>query len=137
MVFVVTLGWDWDRMALTLSIYPAVVPIGQSPSEHMIEEPLSPASAPRRLIGDLIPKLNKRVTASGTTVGDPRIRAAKVLRIDGVGEQFGGLWRVTDATHTFDAGGYRTQFDLRKEIWFGSIPSPDQGAFRLRAPGVA
>jgi hypothetical protein len=137
MVFVVTLGWDWDRMALTLSIYPAVVPIGQSASEHMIEEPLSPASAPRRLISDLIPKLNKRVTASGSTLGDPRIQASRVLRIDGVGEQFGGLWRVTDATHTFDAGGYRTQFDLRKEIWFGSIPSPDQGALRLRAPGVA
>lgn len=134
MVFVVTLGFDWDRMALTLSVYPGAVPIGQSPSSHLVQEPLSPASAPRKLVSELIPKLNKRITATGATLGDPRIRAASVLRIDGVGETFGGLWRVTDATHTIDANGYRTQFQLRKEIWFGSIPSPDQGAVRVRAP---
>ena len=136
MVFCVTIGWDWDRMALTLAIYPAVMPIGQPASEHMVEEPLSPASAPRRLISELIPKLNKRLTATGSTLGDPRIQAARVLRIEGVGEQFGGLWRVTEATHTLDAGGYRTSFELRKEIWFGSIPAADQGALRVRAPFV-
>lgn len=132
MVFVVTLGWDWDRMALTLSIYPAVVPLGQPASTHLIHEPLSPASAPRRLVGELIPKLNKRLTATGTVLGDTRIRASSVIRIDNVGEQFGGLWRVTEATHTFDASGYRTQFNLRKEIWFGSIPAPTQGAVPVR-----
>ena len=41
------------------------------------------------------------------------------MRIDGVGTQFGGLYRIVSATHTIDAGGYRTSFDLRKEIWFG------------------
>jgi hypothetical protein len=136
MVFAVTLGWDWDRMALTLAIVPAVVPIGQKASEYMVQEPLSPASAPRRLVSELIPKLNKRLTATGSTLGDPRIQAARVLRVEGVGEQFGGLWRVTEATHTFDASGYRTAFEARKEIWFGSIPSASQGAVRVRAPFV-
>ena len=35
------------------------------------------------------------------------------------------------ATHTLDANGYRTGFELRKEIWFGSIPAASQGAVRV------
>ena len=55
-----------------------------------------------------------------------------MLRIEGVGEQFGGLYRVTSVTHTLDGGGFRTSFEVRKEIWFGSIPLPDQGAVPVR-----
>ena len=134
MVFVVTLGWDWDRMSLTLSIYPGAMPLGlgQNPTDFLIEEPLTPSSIPRKLIAELIPKLNKRLTASGSTLGDPRIRAGSVLRIEGVGEEFGGLYRVTSATHTIDSGGYRTRFEARKEIWFGSVPLADQGAIPVR-----
>ena len=62
-------------------------------------------------------------------MGDPRIRAGTVLRLEGLGEEFGGLYRVTQATHTLDSGGYRTSFDVRKEIWFGSIPKREQGAW--------
>ncbi len=50
------------------------------------------------------------------------------MQLEGVGEQFGGLYRVTSATHTIDGGGYRTSFEVRKEIWFGSIPLLEQGA---------
>jgi len=60
-----------------------------------------------------------------------------VLRIEGVGEQFGGLYRVTSATHTIDQSGYRTQFETRKEIWFGSIPASEQGAVRVNVPFAA
>jgi hypothetical protein len=62
-------------------------------------------------------------------VGDPRIRAGTVIRLEGLGEEFGGLYRVTQATHTLDSGGYRTRFDVRKDIWFGSIPKREQGAW--------
>jgi hypothetical protein len=34
---------------------------------------------------------------------------------------------VTSATHNIDAGGYRTSFQLRKEVWFGSVPLPKAG----------
>jgi hypothetical protein len=85
------------------------------------------------LVSELIPRLNERLTASGSTVGDPRIVAGAVLRIEGVGEQFGGLYRVTSATHTLDTGGFTTRFDARKEIWFGSIPLAEQGAVRVGA----
>lgn len=131
--FNIVLGFDWDRMALTLAIYPGAVLLGDLvPSGHLIKDPLTLATAPRRLISELIPKLNKRITASGSTLGDPGIQAGKVLRIKGVGVQFGGLWRVTEATHTIDRDGYHTHFEARKEIWFGSIPAPAQGASPVR-----
>jgi len=132
MTFTVTLGFDWDRMSLTLAVHPGVVPIGMQPGDYMVDEPLTPTSIPRRLVSELIPKLNKRLTASGTVIGDPTIRAGNVIRIEGAGEEFGGLYRATSVTHTIDSGGFRTQFEGRKEIWFGSIPLADQGAIPVR-----
>jgi hypothetical protein len=132
MSFTVTLGFDWDRMSLSLAIYPGVVPIGMKPGDYMIEEPLTATSLPRKLVSELIPRLNKRLTASGTLLGEPTLRAGDVIRIEGVGEEFGGLYRATSVTHTIDAGGFRTSFGARKEIWFGSIPAPEQGAIRSR-----
>ena len=135
MVFNIVLGFDWDRIALTLAIYPGGIGVGPTASGgslDLIDDPLTLATAPRKLVSELIPKLNKRLTATGSTLGDPVIRAGAVLQITGVGVQFGGLWRVTEATHTIDSSGYRTHFELRKEIWFGSIPLPAQGAIPVR-----
>ena len=58
-----------------------------------------------------------------------------MLRIEGVGKQFGGLYRVTSATHAIDGGGYQTSFELRKEVWFGSIPLLEQGAVSVESSG--
>lgn len=127
--FTVTVGWDWDRAQLTLHIVPAALPIGGGPQLHVLDEPVTLTTAPRYIVGTLIPRLNDRLTGSGSTVGDPRIRAGTVLRLEGLGEEFGGLYRVTQATHTLDSGGYRTRFDVRKDIWFGSIPKREQGAW--------
>jgi len=132
MTLTVTLGFDWDRMSLTLSISPGIVPIGMDPGEYMVDEPLTPTSIPRKLVSELIPKLNRRLTATGTVMGDPTIRAGNVIRVEGVGEEFGGLYRATAVTHTLDGGGFRTHFEGRKEIWFGSIPLADQGAVPVR-----
>jgi hypothetical protein len=132
MTFVVTLGFDWDRMSLTLSIYPGVVPIGMQPGDYLVDEPLTPTSIPRKLVAEIIPRLNKRLTASGSVVGEPRMRPGQVARIEGVGEEFGGLYRLTSVTHTIDGGAFRTQFEARQEFWFGSIPLADQGAVPVR-----
>ena len=130
--FVVTLGFDWDRMDLTLAVYPGMVPIGMQPGDYMIEEPRSATSIPRQLVSGLIPRLNKRLTATATVIGDPTIRAGDVIRIENVGEAFGGLYRATSVTHMLDGSGFRTRLELRKEIWFGSIPPGDQGAVPVR-----
>lgn len=137
--FTVTIGLDWDRQALTLSIMPTFLPMQGGASDVLLEEPVTPFTAPRKIVSQLIPRLNKRLTGRGTTIGDPRIRAGAVVQLEGLGTQFGGLYRVTSATHVVDRGGYLTKFEARKEIWFGSIPAAQQGAVpaRLRAPFVS
>jgi len=136
MEFTITVTWDWERNSLNVSISPGFgLPAGPSaagPSIMLVEEPVTQQSAPRVILSKLLARLNQRLTGSGSTIGDPRIRAGIVLRLEGVGEQFGGLYRVISATHTIDGGGYRTSFDVRKEIWFGSIPLLEQGAVRVR-----
>jgi hypothetical protein len=136
MTFNVSVGWDWDRQSLTVRIYPGVVPVGGDGASNLIKEPLTPASAARKLVGEIVPRLNKRLTASGSCLGDPAIRVGGVLRIDGVGEQFGGHYRVASVEHRLDAAGFRTRFELRKEIWFGSIPAYDQGAIPIQVESI-
>jgi hypothetical protein len=130
----VVVGYDWDRQKLAVDIAPGFgLPGGfQGKEVVLVDEPVTLASAPRLILGKLLPLLNRRTTAKGSCVGNPRIRAGRVLRIEGVGETFGGLWRVVSAQHTLDTGGYRTSFDLRKEIWFDAIPRPAQGATRIQ-----
>jgi hypothetical protein len=130
--FAVTVGWDWDRMQLTIDVSTADQPAGGHGNDIVIERPLNPVTAPREILGRLLPKLNNRLTGSGTCVGDPAIRPGAVIKLTGLGVEFSGLYRVTTATHTLDTGGYRTGFQVRKEVWFGSIPLEDQGAIPIR-----
>lgn len=124
----VSVGYDWDRQALTVEVTPGFGIRTGEPGVTLVDEPVSPANAARTILSKLLPKLNKRLTAKGSCPGNSAIRAGHVLRIEGVGQTYGGLWRVTSATHTVDGGGWRTSFEARKEIWFGSIPAPAQGA---------
>jgi hypothetical protein len=149
----VSVGYDWDRGSLDIEVSPGFsAPVkkpkasatkqekeaaekkskaGSSGEVTLVNEPVTAAKAPRLILSKLLPKLNRRLTASGSCVGDPRIAAGHVVRIEGVGETFGGFYRVTQARHTLDGGGYRTSFDVRKEIWFGSIPPFSQGAVKV------
>lgn len=131
--FVIVVGWDFDRATFNLSVYPSV---GAEIEEILPEEDKgkvlagkgnSYVTAARYILSDLLPRLNNRLTGTGSCIGDPRIKASRVIRLDGLGDQFSGLYRITSATHTFDTGGYRTSFNARKEVWFGSIPLPKAG----------
>lgn len=126
---VIVLSWDYDRAAFDLQIYPGLGDldslIGSQKAQSVIRvDAIGPAVAPQKILSELLPRLNNRLTGSGTTIGDPRIKASRVIQLDGLGDQFGGLYRITAATHTIDSGGYKTAFDVRKEVWFGSIPQP-------------
>ena len=131
-------GWDYDRAAFNLQIYPDLVGeipgLGEEKSTISIKPTGFPASL-RQILSELLPRLNNRLTGSGSCVGDPRIKAGEVIDIEGVGEQFSGLYRITSATHSLDGGGYRTNFQVRKEVWFGSIPLPKSPAAFVRAQG--
>ena len=129
MEFVITLNWDFDRAQFNLSVAPSSGELGEllAPGKTTTIKPASYATAPRKILTELLPKLNNRLTGSGSTTGDPRIKASRVINLEGLGGQFGGLYRVTSTSHTLDGSGYRTTFQARKEVWFGSIPLPKPG----------
>ncbi|MFZ2162583.1 MAG: hypothetical protein WAW02_10230 [Sideroxyarcus sp.] len=140
--FTVAAGWDWDRSALTLDIIPGYgapeLSMAKEANKNpvmVLNEALDSKTAPRALVSKLLAKLNNRLTGSGRCVGDPRIQAGALMRLEGVGKQFGGLYRVTSATHSIDGGGYQTSFELRKEVWFGSVPLLEQGAVTIQPFG--
>lgn len=126
--FVITLGWDFDRGAFDFQIYPGLgksgAALGVAKSGVLSMPPGGPANIPKMLLGELLPRLNSRQTGTGSSVGDTRLKAGAVVNLEGLGEQFGGLYRITSATNTIDGGGFRTSFEARKEVWFGSIPVP-------------
>lgn len=140
MEFVIVLSWDYDRAAFDLMVYPGVGNLdeimGTGKSSKVVSvEAVGPASAPKKILSELLPRLNNRLTASGSTMGNPQLRASRMMQVDGIPGQFGGLYRVTSATHTIDGSGYRTQFDARKEVWFGSIPLPKGPSGLVRVQG--
>jgi hypothetical protein len=138
MEYTVAIGWDWDRNSLSLEVVPGFGLSGLSAGNNankdpvtILNEPLNLNTSPRVLASKLLAKLNNRLTGSGRTIGDPRIQAGTVMKIEGIGQQFGGLYRVTSATHTINQSGYNTSFEVRKEIWFGSVPLFEQGAVKI------
>jgi hypothetical protein len=139
MEFVVVVGWDFDRASINLNIYPGVgnldAVLGKDASKTISIKPTSFPTTLQSVLGELLPRLNNRLTASGSTIGNPSIKASRVVNIQGVGDQFGGLYRITQATHSFDSGGYRTNFQARKEVWFGSIPLPKSPSGLVRVQG--
>ena len=126
--FVIVLGWDYDRAAFDFQIYPSLgdlgTVLGGKSSQVLNLPPGGPAEIPKMLLGELLPRLNKRQTGSGSAVGDTRLRAGVVVNLEGLGGRFGGLYRITSVTNTIDGSGFRTSFEVRKEVWFGSIPVP-------------
>jgi phage protein D len=122
--FLVTVGWDFDRESLMVSILPGEAAKGakaiSGPSLTIIDQPISSpadiANSALIILRQLRQKLNSRLTGSGSAVGNPQLRAGSVIRLDGLGPDFSGDYRVTSATHTIDSGGYRTSFQVRKEI---------------------
>ncbi len=141
MEFVIVVSWDYDRAAFNLVVYPNFPGdvgdlLGADAASKTISiKPTGLALAPKEILSELLPRLNNRLTGSGSTIGDPRVKAGAVINLEGLGGQFSGLYRITSATHSLDSGGYRTGFEVRKEVWFGSIPIPKSPAGLLRVQG--
>jgi uncharacterized protein len=122
--FLVTVGYDFDREAITLTIIPGEAAAGakaiSGPAFTIIDQPISsPAdlvTSALVIARELRNKLNNRLTGSGSAIGDPRIRAGAIIRLEGLGQDFSGDYRVSSATHSIDSSGYRTSFEVKKEI---------------------
>ena len=124
---VIVLSWDYDRAAFDLMVYPGLGSLselidGKAQSVLKIDA-VGAATAPSKILSELLPRLNNRLTGNGSCVGNLGIRPGRVINLEGLGGEFGGLYRITGANHTIDGSGYRTNFQARKEVWFGSIPT--------------
>ena len=136
MAFTISVAWDFDRATFNLSVSPGFGTSLKKEKQQTISiKPTGFAQAPQNILTELLPRLNNRLTGSGSTVGDLRIKASRVINFEGLGEQFSGLYRITSATHSLDGSGFRTNFQVRKEVWFGSIPLPKSPASLLRVQG--
>jgi hypothetical protein len=123
--FVMTVGWDFERESLSVRVIPGAIAGALKSAlggplmtllNCTLDKPGDIARAAMVLVRTLRNKVNNRLTGSGTAVGDPRIRAGAVIKLEGLGPDFSGNYRVTSATHTIDGSGYRTAFKVRKEI---------------------
>ena len=85
-------------------------------AERVVDQPVfTVAEAEKRALATLQDRLKQMVTASGTTVGLPDLRAGSRLEITGVGARLGGSYFVTETTHTLGESGYTTRFTARRE----------------------
>ena len=124
--FLVTVYWDFDRETLGLSVIPGAAAkagvegtIGGKSLTRVDRPVASPAdvvSSALEIEHELRTKLNGRLTGSFTAVGDPRIRAGAIVRLEGLGPDFSLDYRVASASHSFDGGGWVTSGQLYKEI---------------------
>lgn len=122
--FLVTVAWDFDRETLSVSVIPGVAAAGAKavvgPAFTIVDQPISSpadiANSALVIYGELRKKLNNRLTGSGSAVGDPRLRAGAIIRLEGLGPDFSGDYRVKSATHSIDSSGYKTNFEVFKEI---------------------
>lgn len=123
LTFVVTVFWDFDRESVGVSILPgeaAGAPGVGGPALTIVDRPIrTPADVAANALviyHKLREKLNNRLTGSGSAIGDTRIRAGAIVRLEGLGPDFSGDYRVKSASHSIDGGGYRTNFEVFKEI---------------------
>lgn len=98
-------------------LLPLLTQPGAQPREEVVanEPQATPQQAQRRALALLSDRLKEMVTAQGTTVGLPDLRAGQKIRIKGVGSRFSGVYFVTDTTHTIADAGYTTRFTARRE----------------------
>jgi len=120
--FLVKVYWDFERESVGIVVVPGAAE-GAAPGKSSftiinrpVGSPADIASSALLLVHELRTKLNNRLTATGTAIGDPRIRAGAVVRFENLGPDFSGDYRVVSATHSVGSGGYRTQFKVRREM---------------------
>jgi Bacteriophage probable baseplate hub protein len=57
----------------------------------------------------------QHVTGDGVCIGRPDLRAGCLVKIEGIGQRFGGLYYVTSTEHSYSRGrGYRTAFSVKR-----------------------
>lgn len=82
-------------------------------TEVIADQPFrSVAEARQYAISRLRENASDIITGRGSTVGTPGLRAGRLIQIDGLGSTFSGQYVVKSTTHTINASGYTTEFEV-------------------------
>ncbi|HEX2205764.1 MAG TPA: contractile injection system protein, VgrG/Pvc8 family [Longimicrobium sp.] len=86
--------------------------------EIIADRPVSSEADAKRLATETLRNIaHAYVTASGSTVGLPRLRTGVRVEITGLGAKYlDGTYFVTGTTHTLGDSGYSTSFQARREV---------------------
>jgi phage protein D len=111
----------WDGDTLGFRVIPAMfaeldetVDVGIGLPDIPLDNPVD---AVKWVLSDLRRRINNRTTGKGTALGDPRLRVGQVITLSGLGQAFSGSsYRLTSVSHTIDSSGYKTGFEVRKEL---------------------
>lgn len=135
--FLLTVFWDFDRERLGVTVIPevavnigGVAPVSNTKMltkalvggpvmtliRSHLSSPVDITNSVFKIVRKLRQTLNNRLTGQGSAIGDPRIRAGAVIKLEGLGPDFSGNYRITSANHLIDSSGYRTVFKVNKEI---------------------
>lgn len=111
----------WDGDSIGIRVIPALFAEMSETVEATLglpDIPLdSPADAIKWVLGEMRRRINNRTTGRGTAIGDPRLRIGKVIALSGLGDAFSGRdYRLISVSHTLDSSGYRTSFEVRREL---------------------
>jgi phage protein D len=81
-----------------------------------VRSPVASQAEADRLASGLLNEMALRhVTGEGVCIGRPDLRPGRLVKIDGVGRRFSGLYYVTSAEHVYTrTRGYRTSFTVRR-----------------------
>ena len=124
---VVVRGWDpktkqaieatanQSALSSTIGIARSAVVNALGGGSHRVgHRPVTTANEAEALAKSLLAQLgNAYVEARGTCKGDPRLRAGGAIKIDGVGQRFGGTYTLSSTTHIYrSTKGYETQLAI-------------------------
>jgi uncharacterized protein len=117
--FGITVKWDGDSIGVR--VMPAMFAEQLEAVEATFgfpDIPLdSPVDAIKYVLGEIRRRVNNRTTGKGTAIGDPRLRVGEVIALSGIGIGLSGsTYRLTSVSHTLDASGYKTSFEVRREL---------------------
>jgi phage protein D len=102
-------GPERDRLKLILQAFGVRNEVRVSPA------PRTQGEAQQYAKNTLTRQFQEMITASGVTVGLPDLRAGSKVQIEGLGTRYSGRYYVTSTTHIIGDGGYRTQFEARRD----------------------
>jgi len=84
--------------------------------EVLVDRPIfNEKDAKQLAIAMMKDNVQNMVTGRGSTVGTVDLRAGSFVQIQGLGKTFSGRYFVKSTTHTINASGYVTEFEVRLE----------------------